>query len=77
VVSIRRPKHPFTERDARRLLRTPWMQDDPIFVPECYRIQFNFIFLEYCGTGARLGVFFTGGLRHKVRFLQPVREQDG
>lgn len=77
VVNIRRPKYPFTERDARRLLKTPWTQDDPIFIPERYRIQFNFIFLEFCWTGARLGAFFTGGFATRYVFLRLAYEQVG
>jgi len=69
---VRRPKHLFTERDARRLLRTPWTEDDPIFIPERYRIQFHYIFLEFCWTGARLGAFFTDGLHYRVSLLKLV-----
>jgi len=69
VVNIRRPKHLFTERDARRLLKTPWTQDDSTFITERYRIQFNFIFLEFCWTGARLGcIFHWGGFATKYVF---------
>jgi len=74
VVNIKRAKHLFTERDARRLLKAPWTEDDPIFIPQRYQVQFNFIFLEFCWTGARLGAFFTGGLRYKVGLAY---EQDG
>ena len=78
MVNIRRPKHLFTKRDVYRLLQTPWTQDDPIFIPERYRIQFTFIFLEFCWTGARLGAFFDGGLRYKVCFfLELAYGQDG
>jgi hypothetical protein len=41
------------------------MQDDLIFIPERYRIQFTFIFRFYCWTGARLSAFFTDGLRYR------------
>jgi len=39
VVNFRRPKHLFTERDARRLLRTPWTEDgiNPVLEPvQCW-----------------------------------------
>ena len=69
VANIKRPKHNFTERDARRILKTPWTKDDPIFIPHRYRLQFHYIFIEFLRTGARLGAFFTGGLRYEVRFF--------
>jgi len=50
VVNIKRPKHFFTERDLHRLLQTTWTQDDLIFVAERCRIQFTFIFLEFCSV---------------------------
>lgn len=43
---------------------TAWTKDDLIFTPERYRIQFTFIIRVFCWTGARLGAFFTGGLRY-------------
>jgi hypothetical protein len=36
-----------------------------IFIPERYRIEFTFIIRVYCWTGARLGAFFTNGLRYR------------
>jgi hypothetical protein len=48
VVYVKRPKHLFTKRDARRVLRTPWIEDDPIFIPQRYRVQFHYISLEFC-----------------------------
>jgi hypothetical protein len=69
VAAINRLKQNFTERDAHRVLKCPWTQDLPIFLPYRYRIQFHYILLEYCRTGARLNAFFTGGLRYEVRFL--------
>jgi hypothetical protein len=77
VVNIRRPKHLFTERDLNRLLRTPWTEDDPIFIPQRYRIQFHYIFLEYCWTGARVFAFFTGGLRYGIYYCQLISKSDG
>ena len=59
----RRPKHNFAARDLTRILITLWTQDDLIFIPERYRIQFTFIIRVYCRTGARLSAFFTDGLR--------------
>jgi hypothetical protein len=38
-----RPKHIFTWRDLNRLLITLWTQDDLIFIPERYRLQYAFI----------------------------------
>jgi hypothetical protein len=69
VVHIEKLKHLFIKRDARRVLRTPWTEDDPIFIPQRYRIQFHYIFLEFRRTGARLSAFFTGGLRYRVGLL--------
>jgi Protein of unknown function (DUF3435) len=65
VINRRRPKHNFTTRDLTRLLLTLWTQDDQIFIPERYRVQFTFIIRVYCWTGARLGAFFTNGLRYR------------
>ncbi|KAL8934961.1 MAG: hypothetical protein Q9211_004956 [Gyalolechia sp. 1 TL-2023] len=65
VVNKRLPKHNFTSRDLNRILLARWTQDDLIFIHERYRIQFAFIFRAYCWTGARLGAFFTGGLRYR------------
>jgi hypothetical protein len=45
VVNIRKPKHLLPKRDVYRLLQTLWTQDNLIFIPERYRIQFTFIFL--------------------------------
>ena len=47
-----------------------------VFVPQRYRIQFHYIFLEYCWTGARLFAFFTGGLRYRVCLPPLVCESD-
>jgi hypothetical protein len=41
VVHIKRPKYLFTERDVCRLLRTPWTEDDLIFIPQRYLVQFH------------------------------------
>jgi Protein of unknown function (DUF3435) len=65
VVNKRLPKHNFTSSDLDRILLTLWTKDDLIFIPECYRIQFTFIIRVYCWTGARLGAFFTDGLRYR------------
>jgi uncharacterized protein DUF3435 len=64
-VNKRLPKHNFTSRDLSRILLVLWTQDDLIFIHERYRIQFTFIIRVYCWTGARLGAFFTGGLRYR------------
>lgn len=66
VVNVKRKKHNFTQKDLDCVFTSLWTQNDPIFIPERYRLQFTFIFLVYCWTGARLGAFFTGGLRWKV-----------
>lgn len=65
VVNKRLLKHNFTSRDLNRILLLLWTQDNLIFIHERYRIQFTFIIRVYCWTGARLGVFFTGGLRYQ------------
>ncbi|KAN0069234.1 Protein of unknown function (DUF3435) domain containing protein [Elaphomyces granulatus] len=65
VVNKHRPKHNFTDRDLSRVLLTLWTRDDLIFIPERYRVQTTFIIHVYCWTGARIGAFFTDGLRYK------------
>ena len=65
VINKRKPKHNFSERDLTRILISLWTQDDLIFIPERYRIQFTFIIKVYCWTGARLGALFTNGLRYR------------
>ena len=67
VINKHRPKHNFTTRDLTRVLLTLWTRDDLIFIPERYRVQITFIVHVYCWTGARIGAFFTDGLRYKVR----------
>ena len=59
------PKHNFTVTDLIRLAMVLWTKDDLVFTPERYRIQFTFIIRVYCWTGARIGAFFTGGLRYR------------
>ena len=51
--------------DLTRIVVTAWTRDDLIFTPERYRIQFTFIIRVFCWTGARLGAFFTNGLRYR------------
>lgn len=51
--------------DLTRIVVTAWTKDDLIFTPERYRIQFTFIIRVFCWTGARLGAFFTDGLRYR------------
>lgn len=63
VVNIQLAKHTFTSRDLTRLPVTLWTQDDLMFIPERYRLQYTLIIRLYCWTGARLSAFFTGGLR--------------
>lgn len=54
-------------RDLTRVLLALWTYDDQIFILERYRVQTTFIIHVYCWTGARIGEFFTDGLRYKVR----------
>ena len=77
VVNNRRPKHNFAARDLTRIPLTLWMQDDLIFIPERYRIQFTFIIRVYCWTNARLGAFFTDGLRYRDIDLVLQRVPEG
>jgi len=65
VLNKHRPKHNFTDRDLGRVLLTLWTRDDLIFITERYRVQTTFIIHVYCWTGARIGAFFTDGLRYK------------
>jgi hypothetical protein len=64
VVNKHCPKHNFRARDLTRVLLTLWTRDDLIFIPERYRVQTTFN--VYCWTGARIGAFFTDGLRYEV-----------
>ncbi|MCJ1474750.1 hypothetical protein MMC13_003410 [Lambiella insularis] len=66
VVNKHRPKHNFTSKDLTRVLLALWTRDDLIFIPERYR------------TGARLGAFFTNGLRYNdiELVLQRVRGEE-
>lgn len=66
VFNKHRPKHNFTVRDLARVLLALWTRDDLIFIPERYRVQTTFIIHVYCWTGARIGAFFTDGLRYNV-----------
>ena len=77
MVNKHRPKHNFAAHDLTRLLRALWIQDDPIFIPERYRVQFTFIILVFCWTGARIGSFFTGGLRWRYISLVLQRAARG
>jgi len=70
VVNVHGPKHLFTERDARRILKALRTKGDPTSFPHRYRIRFHYIFLEYLRTGARLG------LSYKVRFSRPVYNEN-
>lgn len=65
VVNQHLLKYNFTISDLNRILITLWVRDDLKFIPESYRVQFTFIIRVYCWTGARLGAFFTGGLRYR------------
>jgi hypothetical protein len=77
VVNKHRPKHNFAARDLTRILRALWTQDDPIFIPERYRVQFTYIIHVYCWTGARIGAFFTDGLRWRDISLVLQRAAQG
>lgn len=65
VENIKNPKHNFVAQDLENVLTALWTHDDLAYIPERYRIQFTFILLVYCWTGARIGAFFKGGLRWK------------
>lgn len=72
VVNKHRPKHNFTDRDLKRVYLTLWSRDDLIYISERYRVQTTFIISVYCWTGARIGAFFTDGLRYKVGSKRPL-----
>lgn len=59
------PKHNFTAADPTRIMMIAWTNDDLIFTPERYRVQFTFIMRVFCWTGARIGAFFTNGVRYR------------
>ncbi|KIW99637.1 uncharacterized protein Z518_11050 [Rhinocladiella mackenziei CBS 650.93] len=65
VVNKHRPKHNFTIRDLTRVLLALWTYDDLIYIHERYRVQTTFLIHAFCFTGARIGAFFTDGLRYK------------
>jgi Protein of unknown function (DUF3435) len=65
VVNKRLPKHNFISSDLTRILLTLWTKDDLVFISDRHWIQFTFIIRVYCWTGARLGAFFTDGLRYR------------
>ncbi|KAI9764758.1 MAG: hypothetical protein M1840_008027 [Geoglossum simile] len=65
IMNKKKPKHLFGKENLTEILVTLWTKDDLIFIHEQNRVQFTFIFHVYCWTGARLGAFFTGGLRYK------------
>ncbi|KAL2440885.1 hypothetical protein ABEF95_008226 [Exophiala dermatitidis] len=50
---------------VRKTLTAEGLVDDLIYIHERYRLQFTFIFLVYCWTGARIGAFFKGALLYK------------
>jgi len=68
VVNASKPKYNFGVDDLDRILITLWTTDDLSFLHERYRLQFTYIIREFCWTGARIGAFFTGGLRYQVSF---------
>jgi hypothetical protein len=57
VIHKRNEKHLFTQKDLNNIFLVLWTNDDLVFIPERYPIQFTFIFLVYCWTGARISVF--------------------
>lgn len=65
-MNVTKEKHLWTQADLNKIFLALWTSDDLVFIPERYRVQFTFIFLLYCWTGARIGAFFTGGLRYMV-----------
>lgn len=73
VVKKHVPKHNFADRDLSRVLLALWTHDDLLFIHERYRVQVTFIIHVYCWTGARLGAFFTGGLRYQVSTIRNGR----
>ena len=64
-MNTRKPKHNFTKKDQNQIVVTLWIKDDLMFIPERYRIQFTYIIRVFGWTGARLGAFFTDGLRYR------------
>ena len=45
-----------------------WARPDSVYKHERNHIQVSFIVPTYCWTSARLGAFFTGGLRYRVNY---------
>lgn len=65
VINKRKLKHKFEEPDLIRVWITLWTKDDLIFISERCRIPFRIITKVFYWTGARLGAFFTDGLRYR------------
>ena len=73
TVSKTRAKHNFSKHDLERILVTLWAFDDTTFIHERARSQTTLVLDLYCWTGARIGAFFTGGLRYQVRAYGDLR----
>ena len=64
VVNVKKEKYLFTKFDLVNVLGTFWGTQSDISYR--YRMQFQFIFLVYNWTGARIGAFFNGTLKYKA-----------
>ncbi|ORY59930.1 uncharacterized protein BCR38DRAFT_350601, partial [Pseudomassariella vexata] len=60
------PKYNFSDNVLDRILLGLWTKKDLIYIHERSRIQFHFLLLMYCWSGARIGTFFTHGLLYEV-----------
>ena len=54
IVKKNRPKHLFSEENLAQVLLALWIKNDLIFIHECNRIQFAFIFTSIAGLGQGL-----------------------
>ena len=53
----KKEKHLFDVEDLVNVLNSMWTEDDSVFIYKCMRVQMSFLFLVYCFTGARVGIF--------------------
>jgi len=77
VVNVTRPKHNFIERDARRILKTPWTQNDPIFIPYRYWLQFHYIFYQILKDWSAAKCIFYWGASLQGTLSQLAYDEDG
>lgn len=66
VKDIERPNFDYQPDDLERNLRALWTSGGLGYIHERNRVQFHFILLLFCQTGARQGSIFKHGIPYKV-----------